>query len=130
MICSFAEAPGSYCGIDRSPADSLDEVWFINRSYEKVANDPGHWSYPAALIVSLILTKFQLGQLPDVGHSFVAQLQAVANDIASQNGQACHSLNAFANHVRAQRGKKLTAAQADSILDAVARIMTVPLCGA
>jgi hypothetical protein len=131
LICTKAGVPLFPCGSERSPVESLDAFWLFrdNPVTAKVENDPGHWSYPAALIVSLILTRFQLGQLPDVGNSFVSQLQAVANDITSQNGQACEDLNAFAHHVKAQRGKKLTAAQADSILDAVARIMTVPLCG-
>ena len=51
------------------------------------------------------------------GNSFLAKLSAIAASIGSGNtGSACNQLNAFANEVRAQTGKKLTQSEADVLL--------------
>jgi len=56
------------------------------------------------------------------GNSFTAQLQAVGGK------NACGTLNAFTNHVRAQSGKKLTTAAANAALAAAARIAAIIGC--
>lgn len=83
---------------------------------------PGTWSIHSPLLVSMLLLEFQSGALPDIGNSFTHQLQAVAYDISTGNGLACADLKSFANHVRAQTGKKLTADQSAHILGQVALI--------
>lgn len=59
--------------------------------------------------------------------SFVAQLTAVQASLGVKT-EACGSLKAFTNHVRAQAGKQLTAAQASSLLAEAARIAGVLGC--
>ncbi len=62
-------------------------------------------------------------------NSLVAKLDsaiAVLNDSNPNNdGAAVNSLNAFANQVQAQSGKKLTVEEANALLDAVAEILAL-----
>jgi hypothetical protein len=83
---------------------------------------------PAQQISSLI-TLVQQMQIPQQGTSLTDQLQQVATDITAQNGLACQDLNTFASHVKAQTGKKITTAQSNQILTAVASLAAVPKCG-
>jgi probable HAF family extracellular repeat protein len=84
---------------------------------------------PAAVLVSQLLTQFQLGTLPNVGNSFIAQLLQVQRDIANNNyGVACQDLKAFSNHVKAQSGKKLSVEQANAILFSVSQIAASLQC--
>lgn len=63
------------------------------------------------------------------GVSFSLQLNNVQHALsAGQKSAACGSLNAFANHVKAQAGKQLTAATATQLLEDVRRIATVMGC--
>jgi hypothetical protein len=81
-------------------------------------------------LVSMLTLAFQpVGSIPDVGQSFIHQLQQVATDITLHDGHACQDLMAFAHHVKAQKGQKLTVSQADYLLDTVDRISTFPYCG-
>jgi YVTN family beta-propeller protein len=82
----------------------------------------------ATILLTMLKTQFQVGNLPDVGHSFSDQLQVIINDITSNNGLACAALQDFVNHVKAQTDKtqldkkKLTPDQATTILSAVSQI--------
>jgi hypothetical protein len=96
----------------------------VGESYE-----PGSWSFPQAPdLVSMLLNQIQLGILPDIGHSLADQLQQVLTDIRTNNGQACQDLQAFVNHVKAQTGKKISAANSALILQTVAIIQSELAC--
>jgi len=57
------------------------------------------------------------------GSSYLAKLQSISASIGSGNtSTACNQLAAFANEVRAQTGKKLTEAEAASLLASVAAL--------
>ena len=77
-----------------------------------------------------LITLVQQMKIPAQGSSLTDQLQQVATDISAQSGKACGDLNAFANHVKAQTGKKITAAQAKQIQAAVASLASALKCGA
>ena len=63
------------------------------------------------------------------GGSFAAEITRVQSALAAgMKNAGCGSLNAFANHVRAQSGRQLTVAQADQILADAARIGAVTGC--
>jgi hypothetical protein len=93
---------------------------------------PGTWGNnqptPAQMVTDLITTVQQM-KIPLQGTSLTDQLQQVATDITVQNGLACQDLNGFANHVAAQNGKKITAAQASQLLTAVAALRAALGCG-
>lgn len=95
-------------------------------------NLPGTWSVvsatPAAM-VSTLITVVEGMNIPQQGTSLTDQLRNILNDINTQNGLACNDLKAFANHVRAQTGKKITTAQADQLLNNVASIKAALNCG-
>jgi len=89
----------------------------------------GTWSSPSpTIMVTMLITQFQLGILPDIGQSFVSQLTQVNTDIDTHNGRACQDLQTFVSHVKAQAGKKLSASQADSILQTVSQIASQLNC--
>jgi hypothetical protein len=55
--------------------------------------------------------------VPGLGNSLVAQITQVLSDLNNgTNGLACSDLQAFVNHVKAQTGKKITSAQAATIM--------------
>lgn len=59
----------------------------------------------------------------------VAQLQAVQTAIqANKTAQACRDLTGYINHVKAQRGKGLTTAQANQLLAAATNIKKALAC--
>jgi hypothetical protein len=61
--------------------------------------------------------------------SFVAKLQSASASMAAGNAEAtCNKLDAFANEVRAQTGKKLSQADADALLRETAAIKTKVGC--
>lgn len=97
-------------------------------------NTPGTWGNssspdPAQMVGNLITTVQQMN-IPQQGTSLVDQLQRVQTDISTQNGLACQDLANFASHVKAQTGKKITAAQASQIQTAVASLAAALNCGA
>jgi hypothetical protein len=92
-------------------------------------NSPGVWSSPSpAIEITMLKTQFQLGILPDPGSSFSDQLQVVLNDITYNTGLTCQDLQIFVAHVKAQTGKKLSAAQAASILQTTSQIASQLNC--
>src|SRR5579884_388755 len=95
-------------------------------------NSPGTWTSgsptPAQMVTNLI-TAVQGMNIPKQGTSLTDKLQQVENDINTQNGRACQDLKAFANQVKAQTGKTITANQASQILAAVAAIPAALSCG-
>lgn len=96
----------------------------------EIIRDPGSWSFPTpASLVTMLLNEIQLGALPDIGHSLHDQLTQIAADISTNNGQACGDLRAFANHVRAQTGKKISEARSEFILTTVGIIESELHCG-
>jgi hypothetical protein len=63
------------------------------------------------------------------GNSYTAKLTAIGASIAAGDAAAtCQRLNAFANEVRAQTGKKLTQTEADALLRETAAIKTKAGC--
>ena len=63
------------------------------------------------------------------GNSFLAKLNSIAASLQAGNaGAACNKLRAFENEVRAQTGKKLTQAEADSLLAASTAIRSASGC--
>jgi hypothetical protein len=62
------------------------------------------------------------------GESLESKVQTVLTDVQTANGLACSDLAAFMNEVTAQSGKKLTVAQANSLLTVATRIRAVLGC--
>ena len=76
-----------------------------------------HVQGAAEQIHNLIALVQGLGLPSGTANSLIVKLQAAANALDRDNTQAaCGSLGAFINEVNAQKGKKLTSAQADSLL--------------
>ena len=71
---------------------------------------------------------YQMAAVTGPGGSFAAKLAAVLESMSSGSGNACASLQAFINEVRAQSGKKISAAQAASFIAAAERIRAVIGC--
>lgn len=93
--------------------------------------NPGTWnsgSASPATQVSNLITLIQGMQIPQQGMSLISQLQQLLADINS-SGPACQDLNAFANHVQAQTGKKILTTQANQIMTADASIYAALNCG-
>ena len=94
-------------------------------------NSPGTWQgtqeTPAQMVTDLIAAVQQMN-IPKQGGSFSNQLQQIEADITAQNGRACLDLMGFVNHLKAQTGKTVTAAQANQIMTAVASISTALGC--
>jgi YVTN family beta-propeller protein len=90
---------------------------------------PGQTLTPAQMVAALIAL-VQGMNISQLGTSLTDQLQQVETDINTQNGLACQDLALFASHVKAQTGKKITTAQANQILAAVASIEAALKCGA
>jgi hypothetical protein len=80
------------------------------------------------LAQSLIL-EVQEMNITQQGSSLTQLLLRVLTDVNTNNGLACQDLTAFANHVRAQTGKAITATQSSQILSAVASIEPALQCG-
>lgn len=63
-------------------------------------------------------------------NSLLAKLEAALRAIdEGRTADACASLRAFANEVKAQRGKKITESQADALLEVVAQLLADLGCG-
>lgn len=77
----------------------------------------------------MLINEIQLGILPDIGTSFLDQLQQIQTDISTNNGQACADVSTLMNEVRAQSGKKLTVAQANFILNTLQNMQAELGCG-
>lgn len=79
--------------------------------------------------VSNLITVLQGMAITGLGASLMEQLQHVEADLTTNNGQVCGDLKAFGNHVNAQTGKKITAAQAAVLLSDVGAIEAALNCG-
>lgn len=94
------------------------------------SNTPGVWSFPPPRsLATMLINEIQLGILPDIGTSFLDQLQQIQTDISTSNGQACADVSTLMNEVRAQSGKKLTIAQANFILNTLKNMQVELGCG-
>jgi hypothetical protein len=82
---------------------------------------------PAQLVTNLVTT-VQGMNITGQGTSLTDQLNQVETDITTNNGLACQDLLLFVNHVKAQRGKKITIAQANQLLAAAAAIQAALGC--
>ena len=85
--------------------------------------------FTPAQIVSNLIIGLQGMNITGLGTSFTDQLQQVETDLTANNGLACGDLVLFADHVKAQTGKKITIAQANQLLADVASIEAVLSCG-
>jgi hypothetical protein len=80
-------------------------------------------------ITDLITFVQDLGLPSGPANSLIVKLQAAASALGGGNNQAaCGSLNAFLNEVNARSGKKLTTAQASSLIADATRIRTALGC--
>jgi len=84
---------------------------------------------PAQMVAGLIATVEGWTIRKKLDRSLVAQLSAVANDIAADNGLACSDLHAVMRHVKAQSGRSLTVAEADELLQEIASLKAALNCG-
>jgi hypothetical protein len=95
----------------------------------KVELAPGSWSYPSASALTGMLQNAILLNQIGTGTSLYDKLTQVEFDITSRNGLACSDLTAFTNQVNAQTGKKISASQANFILQTVAIMQSELNCG-
>ena len=78
---------------------------------------------PVEQIDDLIALVQGLGLQSGTANSLIVKLEAATNALGRGNNQAaCGSLGAFLNEVNAQTGKKLTAAEADTLIAEATRI--------
>jgi hypothetical protein len=89
---------------------------------------------PVAAIEALALTVAEMNLQNGIENSLDSKLDAALNALAdanvNNNGATCNSLDAFINAVEAQRGKKITNAQADELVATAHQIETLLGCGA
>lgn len=103
-------------GIAVDPSGNVYVADRLNHRIQKFG--PGVANGAAGQLADLIASVAGLG-----GGSFSSQLSQAQASLAKGNTKAaCGSLSAFANHVQAQSGKQLTAAQANALLAAATRI--------
>jgi hypothetical protein len=81
---------------------------------------------PVSAIEDLAFTVFEMNLQNGIENSLATKLDAALNALVDANvsndGAACNSLEAFINAVEAQRGKKITSAQADELIAAAEAI--------
>jgi hypothetical protein len=92
-------------------------------------NSPGAWSYPSALALTTMLTNEVILQQIGPGTSLSDKLTQIGIDITTNDGYDCSDLTNFANAVKAQSGKKITAAQSAFILQTVQIMQSELNCG-
>ena len=84
---------------------------------------------PVEQINGLVALVQSLGLPPETANSLIVNLQGAASALDRGNIQAaCGNLGAFLNEVKAQEGKKLTAAQAGLLIAEATRIRAVLGC--
>ncbi len=79
----------------------------------------GVWAPPTAQTFTTALLGHLTGDLtiPGLGTSLVDQVTQVLSDLShGTNGLACSDLQIFASHIKAQTGKKISTAQATTIM--------------
>jgi len=88
---------------------------------------------PAAAIEDLALTVVHMNLQNGIENSLDSKLDAALNALVDANvnndGAACNSLAAFISAVQAQRGKKITNAQADELISSAQQIKAMLNCG-
>jgi len=88
---------------------------------------------PVAAIEDLAMTVFEMNLQNGIENSLDSKLDAALNALGDANvnndGAACNSLAAFIGSVEAQRGKKITNAQADQLIASAQQIQTSLNCG-
>jgi len=88
---------------------------------------------PIAAMEDLAITVFEMNLQNGISNSLDSKLDAALNALVDANvnndGAACNSLGAFINAVQAQRGKKITNAQADQLIVSAQQIKTMLNCG-
>lgn len=88
---------------------------------------------PIAAVQDLEATVIDMNLQNGIENSLDSKLDAVLNalsDVNSNNdGAACNSLQAFINSVEAQRGNKITSAQADQLIASAQQIQALLNCG-
>jgi hypothetical protein len=91
------------------------------------------FSDPVAAIEALAVTVFEMNLQNGIENSLDSKLDAAVNALGEANvnndGAACNSLAAFISAVEAQRGKKITSAQADQLIAAAQEIQAMLNCG-
>jgi hypothetical protein len=88
---------------------------------------------PITAIEGLAVTVIQMNLQNGIENSLDSKLDAAVNALMDANvnndGAACNSLASFISAVEAQRGKKITSAQADQLIAAAQQIKTALNCG-
>lgn len=88
---------------------------------------------PVAAIEALAITVFEMNLQNGIENSLDSKLDAAVAALVDANfnndGAACNSLAAFINAVEAQRGNKLTNAQADQLIASAQEIQALLNCG-
>jgi hypothetical protein len=88
---------------------------------------------PVAAIEGLAITVINMNLQNGIENSLDSKLDAAVNALVDANfnndSAACNSLAAFINAVQAQRGKKITNAQADQLISAAQQIKSMLNCG-
>lgn len=88
---------------------------------------------PIAAIESLAIAVFEMNLQNGIENNLDSKLDAALATLedanVSNDGAACNSLSAFVSAVEAQRGKKISNAQADDLVAAAKAIQTSLTCG-
>ena len=88
---------------------------------------------PVRAIEDLALTVMEMNLQNGIENSLDSKLDAALDALVDANfnndGAACNSLAAFINAVQAQRGKKITSAQADQLIASARQIRAILNCG-
>lgn len=88
---------------------------------------------PVTAIEDLAIMVFKMNLQNGIENSLDSKLDAAINALIDANfnndGAACNSLAAFISAVEAQRGNKITSAQADQLIAAAQQIKAVLNCG-
>lgn len=87
---------------------------------------------PVAAIEALAITVAEMNLQNGIDNSLDTKLDAALHALedatVNNNGAACNSLDAFINAVEAQRGNKITSAQADELVAAAHQIKIMLGC--
>jgi hypothetical protein len=121
-------------------------ITFSDAEYSGDIDDPGNVSWllyrstvqsTSELISNLIDTISEINQVAGIGRSFDAKFRSIVQVLddanANNDGAALNGLYALCSYVEAQRGKKLTNAQADDIVAGADHVISslnafAPMC--
>ena len=102
----------------------------VNFTITLTSRDSGD---PVAAIEDLALAVIEMNLQNGIANSLDSKLDTALNALIDANfnndGAACNSLAAFINAVEAQRGNKLTNAQADQLIASAQEIQALLNCG-